>query len=422
MKFQGFVGQSYHLDNIQYECNRTVNLYPELDEAQTGSDGEIGQLVSTPGKVLANTPIVGQGGVRGLYTTTQGLCFYVVGPTLYQLVGTQVPFSSIAIGTLLTQSGVVNFTDNNGLLVLVDGPNGYSYKNGVFAQIIDPSWQGATNCWTFDEYFLFNVPNTNGFYWSDLNAVTFTLAGGSGVAYKQGNSDPIVNFVVFNRLIWLVGSQTTEVWTDNPGGNTTFQRIPGPYIQHGLLAPNSLAYTEFGALWIAQSPRGGANVVMTNGYGTQRVSTYAVEQALQRYGQSLVNATGFTYQQNGHEFYQINPPDGSSSWVYDITISTGVGKPTWHERTFTDSQGVESRDLADNACVFQGYNLVGDYSTGNIYSLDYNAYTDNGKLITRTRVAPHLTDEYNRIFYNMFTLKCRTGVGLEALSGNNPNR
>lgn len=414
--FKAFVSPSYILDNIQYEMSRAINLYPELNENNTGTDNNVFSFISTPGLTLALTQAGFLGGIRNIYQTTTGLCYFVVGNAIYQLTLTSGTFHSAFIGTLLTSSGPANMVENNGILVVVDGVNGYYLQNGTFKQIVDPAWQGANFVCSFDGYFLFNVPGTNQFYWSDLNSISFTVAGGYGVDAKQGNSDPIIGMVVFARLLWLIGSQTTEVWTDNPGGTQTFQRIPGPYLQWGCLAPQSLVFTEYGALWIAQSPRGGASVVMTppQGYSVGQVSTTCVDEQLQKYGQSLVGATAFVYQQKGHMFYQINPVGGTSSWVYDITQSMKTGQNVWHERTYTSPQGVQSRHLADNACVFSGYNLCGDYSAPNIYILDYNNYTDNGQTITRTRIAPHIASGFNRVFFNALTIMCRTGVGQPA--------
>lgn len=412
--FKGFIGNSYFNENIQYEASRSVNLYLEADENASGPDEDIGQMVSTPGLTVAIGDVSSIANTRGCWTDTAGNAYFASGSGIYQILEDSNIFSADLIGTILTTSGPVRFADNVGLLWIVDGPNGYVWQNSIFTQILDPSWQGADFVVVYDDQFIFNVPGTNHFYWADINSPTFTVAGGAGVDAKQGNSDPIIGITVFARLLWLIGSQTTEIWTDNPGGTTTFQRIPGPYLQLGCLAPGSIAYSEFGTIWVATNQRGGAIVVMTpaQGYSTTRISNFCVEQQLQKYGQSLEGATAFIYQQNGHTFYVLNPVNGTSSWVYDITMSVIASQPCWHERTYTNAQNIESRALPDNACTLNGFNLVGDYKSANIYFYDFNNFTDNGAIITRRRITTHVAGPgFTRVFHNALTIECRTGVG-----------
>ncbi len=414
--FSGFIGPAYTLDSVQFDCQRSINLYVEPDEAKGGTDGNYGQLVATPGLYLAVLVASGVSSIRGLYQSTTGEVYAAAGNAVYQITETLGVFTATSIGTLQTASGYVNFADNAGLLWIVDGPNGYVWQNSTFTQINDPSWQGADYVVVLADQFIFNVPGTNEFYWSDINAPTFTLAGGYGVDAKQGNSDPIISMQVYGLFLWLVGSQTTEIWTTNPGATTSYQRIPGPYLQTGCLAGQTFQYTEYGGIWLSQNPRGGAQVVMTppQAYTVQRISTFAVEQALQQYSQADIElSTGFFYQQKGHIFYQLNPggQNALTSWVYDVTVSEQLQQPIWHERTFTPVSNIQTRHLADNHAVLNGYHLVGDYSNGNLYVLDPSTYTDNGFTITRTRISPHVAEGFNRVFHHALTIEMTTGLG-----------
>jgi hypothetical protein len=408
---KGFCGTSYQLDALQFDCQRSIGLYPEADEMGGGTDSNITRMVSTPGLVLA---AIFQGNyIRGLYEASSGAVYFVCSNTCYQLNETNGVFTVDIIGYLVTSSGPVNFADNAGIVVLVDGPNGYYWQNSTFTQINDPSWQGANFVVLLADQFIFNVPGSNQFYWSDINSITFTTAGGSGVDAKQGNSDPIAAMQVYGLFLWLVGTQTTEVWTTNPSATTSYQRIPGPYIQSGALAGQSFCYTEFGGIWLSQNPRGGAQVVMTppQGYTIARISTFAIEQVLQKYSLADIQAsTAFVYQKKGHVFYQLNPGNGLSSWVYDITLSNLLGSPQWHERTYTNPLNQQSRHLADNHAILNGYHIVGDYSAPKLYVLDSDTFTDNGHVITRERTAPHVSSGFNRIFYSAFTLEMQTGL------------
>ncbi|MGH7745015.1 MAG: hypothetical protein ACREQ5_09480, partial [Candidatus Dormibacteria bacterium] len=243
-------------------------------------------------------------------------------------------------------------------------------------------------------------------------------------ATKSGNADPIAGMVVFQRQLWLIGTQTSEIWYD-VGGTVTFQRLQGPYNELGCIAPDTIATSDEAVYFVATSQRSGPYVVRSYGNSTQRVSSLPVDLALGSYGQSLISATGFTYNQDGSSFYAINPKNGTSSWYFDETMATLLGAmaPAWAERTYTLppgtpvgyglAPGVEVRHLADNHWFYANqYHLVGDYNSPNVYFFDFSNGTDNNAWITRTRQAPHVASERNRIFYYNFRLICQVGVGV----------
>jgi hypothetical protein len=420
MRFPKFCGPSYTLRTIPYDCQRCVNWFPEVDELFTGKDNEIKQLLPTPGLTLAGNLSLTGDSIRGLYTTSTGLCFCVAGNTLYQLSDTPPNVKAIVIGNLNTSNGPINatmFADNGTYLMFCDnGGYGYSYdfaNGGNFTELTfqaNPGFLGAGSVNYYDGYFICNQPGTNIFFWSDIEQPTFTNA--LSFDSKSGYPDPIAGIVVINRNLWLIGTQTTEIWYDQPSGNTVFQRIQGPFIESGCVDGNTIQKTEAGAYWVSQNLRGGAWAVVTNGYNVQSISTQAQQLAWQSYG-SLVGSTSFVYQEDGHLFYVINLPNSNTQWVYDNTTSQILGVPTWHERTYTQSDGTIGRALPDCHAYYQTYHLVGDYSSPNIYYYDYKNYTDNGAVITRDRVAPHISSDMVRLFYNMFQVDGNFGTGTE---------
>jgi len=270
-------------------------------------------------------------------------------------------------------SGGTNYTPGtyvNSLEYIGVGTGSSATVNSViaseaFEQIVDPDWQGANYVTVLDSQFIFTVPNSNDFVYSAPNQLLPLSAG--GFSSKSGNSDNINGQFVVNRQLWLLGTQTGEIWVDQPNGVQAFQRTNGPYLQQGCAAlfSTAIAETPNGPIgfFVSQSPRGGPQVYVTNGLTTTKISTQVIDQQLMKYGSNISTATGFTYQYGGHIFYQLNPTNddtSSSSWVYDYTTSIlfGNGIPLWHERTFADSNGQESRDLANNHCMLSSLHLV----------------------------------------------------------------
>lgn len=409
MRFKGFIGPSYQLASIEIDCQRTINLYPQMDEAQTGKDGEVMALIGTPGLSLLGT--YGTGPIRGVWYTTTGVLYVVSGNTLYSVSSTWVATS---IGTLLTSSGPVDVADNGFQLVIVDGLNGYYVDftiPGTLTQITDLNWLGSNKVTYQDSYFIFSAPNSAEFYLSDLNGITFTAPANTA---KNGLPDKIIAQVSFNRNLWLFGDLTTEVWFDSGDNLNPFQYISGSMMEYGCAAAFSIAQLFNTIFWLGKDKTGSGVVFMANGYAPQRISTHAVETAIQSYSRHD-DAIAFSYQENGHQFYILTFPTGNATWVFDLETQM------WHERAYT-SQGQFQRIRANcYAHAFGSTHVVGDYANGNLYQMSSNVYSDNGAAITRQRITPHTSADMNQVFYKRLQLDIESGVGLDGIGqGTNP--
>ena len=165
------------------------------------------------------------------------------------------------------------------------------------------------------------------------------------------------------------------------------------------------------------------------GYETKRISTHAIEVAIQSYP-TMADAIGFTYQIGGHIFYELTFPTGDATWVYDD--STGL----WHQRAWTDQNGILHRDRVNCVAYINGTNLAGDHSTGTIYQMDPGYYYDDAGgvagPISYIRSFPHITSgvipspqlpgaktvissDGNRMKFNWFQadIECGNGPGVD---------
>lgn len=400
MRFPGFIGPSYTLTSVNADCQRCINLYPELDETGTGKEKEVASLVGTPGlKLLAS---IGSGPVRGVYTASTGTLYVVSGNTLFKV---DSGWNSQTLGTLLSNSGPVSLADNGIQLFLVDGTNGYyvTLATDVFTQVTDPNFLGADQVATQDGYFIFNEPGTKKFYISGLEAVTFNALD---IASKEGTPDNIVGLVSDQRNLYLFGSLSTEVFYDS-GATFPFERIQGAYIPVGCMAAFSIAKLQQAVYLLGQDTNGRGIVYRVQGYQAQRISTHALEKVISGFSaSSLSSARAWTYVQGGHGFYCLNFPGAESTWVFDTTTNL------WHERASLNL-GTLTRHKSDCAAFAYGNNIVGDYQSGNVYALDSQTYSDNGSPIPRIRSAPHITEGLNRVFHSHFQLDMETGVGID---------
>lgn len=407
MRFQGFVGPSYTLQTLNADCQRCVNLYPEMNEVGRGKEGEVASLVSTPGLSLKATLSVGP--TRGLYYSSDNTLYAVSYNVVYKLDSSFVPTT---IATLSTYEGPVSFADNGTTLAFVDGEKGYGSTLGssVATEFSDPDFKPADKVVFQDGYFIFNEKGTGRFFISELNSIDFDALD---IATAEGNPDDIISIISDHRDLWLFGTQSTEVFYNSGNADFPFERISGAFVEHGCAAAFSVAKMNNSVFWLSRDDKGDGIVYMAKGYQPQRISTHAVEYAIRGYA-NIENATAYTYQANGHFFYVLNFPSADTTWVYDT--STGM----WHERVST-VDGVFMKHRSHVHAFAFNKHIVGDYETGKVYEMSPEFLSDDGNEITRMRTAPHVSSGLKRVFYKSFQLDMETGVGLDgSAQGSDP--
>ncbi len=402
MLLPGFIGPGYTLQSIVADCQRCVNWYPEMNELRTQADGEQTSLIQVPG--LRKLATIGQGPIRGVHMTSAGKLAVVSGSGVYRV---NPDYSYSLAGNLLTLTGLVSMADNGSQLVIVDGPYGYtiSLVDGTMLQIGDDGFAGGTAVVFQDGYFITNAPGTGQFNISGLyNGQAWN---GLDMGVAEGSPDNLVVAVSNQRQLWLLGAETTEVWWDSGDANFPFTRIDGAYIEFGCAAAHTAKKLNNSVVWLGGGSKANGIVWMSQGFVPRRLSNHAVEYAISQAG-DLSTASAWTYQDSGHQFYCLNLPSASTTWVYDTATNQ------WSERVYNGRIGLERHRASCYAWAFNTH-VVGDYQNGNIYALDRQKATDDGTPLIRFRSAPHLSDAMNRVFYSEFQLSMSAGIGLDGL-------
>jgi hypothetical protein len=265
----------------------------------------------------------------------------------------------------------------------------------------DGAFTGADVVDVVDNYFVYNRPNTQ--QWGSSNILS-PISSQLAFSSKDGAPDNLVSMIVDHREVYLLGETSSEVWIDSGLFPFAFQRIPGTSTQHGIAAKFSVARLGNSFAYLSKNIRGDGQVMMMNGYTPTRISTHAVEYSIE--GGVISDARAWTYLIEGHEVYVMSFPTLDLTWAYDI--ASGM----WHKWLWVDSNNVYHRHRGNCHSHFQGMNLVGDHSNGQIYMLDSNNYTDNGNEIRRLRRTPHLISDYQRQYFHELQIHFQPGVGL----------
>ena len=421
------LGSSYVIRSVNAADNRMVNLYPEV--VPEGGK-EPAYLQRCPGLSFRKT--VGTGPIRGLWTL--GDYLYVVSGNEFYKLDRNYNFSGLnqllsedggfilleddetillesalpSYVGLISGTGPVSMADNGTQIFIAANPDGYIYNSDTdtFQQITDPDFPGAVTVGYLDGYFVFNEPNSQRVW------VTQLLDGLSidplDFASAEGSPDGLVSLIIDHREAWLFGTNSVEVWYNSGDPLFPLTRIQGAYNEIGCIAPYSVAKMDNSVFWLGADARGQGIVYRANGYQGVRVSTHAVEFAIQGYS-NLADAVGYTYQQDGHTFYVLNFTDADTTWVYDA--ATGA----WHERAGF-AKGDFTRHRGNCHARFNGEPVLGDYENGKLYAFDLDVYSDAGvtqKWLRRWRALAPGSNDLKRTAHHSLQIDCETGVGLD---------
>ena len=368
-----------------FTANVTVlgGIITVVTPVNEGADYVVGDalgITTLSGISTANVTAGGTGGTDGTYTAVP-----LTGGTGTGALGTVVVSGGAVTTLTITTQGVDYLITDT--LSAASGSIGST--TGFTAVVASISGTG----------FDYQVVNVHGAAFDPLY-----------IAAKSGYPDPLVSVIVMHREIWLIGQLTSEIWYDAGSADFPFQAMPGAFIEHGCIAPYSVAAQDLSVFWLSQDKQGQTIVLEGAAYQAHRISTNAIENEIRNYA-TLADAIGFCYQQEGHVYYVLTFPTGNATWVYDKSIGL------WHQRAWTDSQGNLNRHRAN--CVMNAYNTIicGDWQNGNLYAWDLDTSTDNGQPISRIRALPHLLEELNRVFYHKLIVDMQVGTDDGSIDG-----
>lgn len=380
--------------SVRFSAQRRLNVFVEIvkdgDRQTMAWYGTAG--LSLFGSSLGDTP------VRGMFQ--MGDYLYVVHRgTLYQINNAGTATSR---GTLSTTEGRVDMTGDGTYVALVDGTAGYTFHTGTntFATITDGDFPDTCNtCAYLAGRVLVDKNGTGEFYCgASYNPTSWDA---TEFASAESSPDDLVRVWVDGGEIVLFGGRTTEFWGNTGAADFPYGPVQGAAVDYGLAARWSVAQLGNSTAFLAQNRQGQLQVVMLNGYQPRVISNPDFETAINRYTVKS-DATALSYVYAGHPFYQLNFPTEGKSWLFDM--HSGL----WGELEYGTAGARHRAEIASN---FNGRTIVSDYSTGQLYVLDPDVYTDNGVVCARELITRHVFGE-EPVTLREVWLDMETGVGL----------
>lgn len=370
------------------DTQQLINWYTETDPQDTRTPKYI---VPTPGNTLFCT--AGSGVIRGLYVFNS-LLYAVSGNTLYEITTGGVATSR---GTLGTSTGVVQFCDNGPTqgtqMMIIDGSSSYYTFVAGAGSLVSHTGSNFTTAATLtyqDGYGIFNQNDLTGRFWL-TNLEDMTTITGTNFATLTSTPSQLVAVISDSVRLYLLGSQSLEVWYNSGDPNFTFTRVPNSIYFRGCNAAYSVQKLDNSIIWLGTTSYGHPQIYQMRGEAPPIViSTPQMEYTMSQYSKRS-DAISFAMIMNGHEFYVVTFPTANVTWVYDCRTRE------WHNR----QSGASGRWIANCFAFFNSNYYIGDFNaTGNIYQLSQSATTENGVAINRTLTSPHFNDKDERLFVN----------------------
>lgn len=382
--------------SLPVSAERLINLYAEQTQATAKAPVV---LHGTPGlkeflDLGTNAPILGMHFFNNLLYVVSGNAVYTVnaGGIVTKIGDT---------GTIVKP---VQILDNSVEVVILDNANGATATatDVSISSIDDPDFRNPSSMTFLDGYVIYTERETDVWFISDLrdarsyNALDFTRA--------EADSDKAVRAFATYKELWIFGERSIELYSNTGNPAFPFETQQGASLQQGCGAVLSVAQIKNAITWLGED----GTVQSAVGYSPRKISTPAIDEKIRKIA-DISDAYGFTYTQEGHDFYVLTFP-GDFTICYDFTVGE------WHERKSFESP---VWDVTSHEFAF-GKNLVGSSKNGKIYELDLDTYTEDGEEIERIVQTPPFWGEKNTIYLDRMEIDFEPGIGLTLGLGSDP--
>lgn len=410
--YPGFLGPSSQVQSPVSDLERTVNLYYEPADQESGRPA----LYPTPGmRGFLSAPVV-DAGTRALRQMNDRT-FAVIGTGIYEVFINQTAqrYGTVAVDRNLAQFEFNGVVPNQALAA--SGTNGYLLNLAVTPPTVTQVLTG--DCYQIgmlDSYFIAFNPVTGRIRIS---------AAGDGTTWdptqfqtRSTQPDAWKAMIVRAPDIWLIGDQSGDFWYD--AGNFPFPFAPRTGFTHyyGIVAPFSLAASSRTVMWLSKNQDGIGLLVRADGYAPQPVGSYAFDTAMAQYAATsrIDDAEGTMMQWAGHIWYVLQFPSAKHTWAYDLRTNKFFELGHWNA-----ARGDHDAWNPRAHCVSFGVHLVGDGSN-QLSVLDSAIGTEaNGDPIRRLRQPPALIAQNgSRVFVDRFELGMQPGLGMQFGQGQDP--
>lgn len=396
------VGPTYTSRSLNVASQVTSNFYIEINQAAPDNQA-IAAFQPFPGLTSWATT-TGQDRGLGVYKNE---LYKVGGNTLYKIGADAIVTT---IGTIAGGGRCVLTEDNNNLIITTGSTKPYSY-NGTTLTIGTDVDLHTSNTVTYIKNRVVYDGNEGDICFADLG--TPLSVNSANVTSADNKPDDTIAVYAFKDQLFAYGDNSIVPYYNSGSGNPPFDVIQNSVQEIGLHAVHSLSNNNNAMFFLGSDKQPYA----LTGLQPQSIGNPAIGQAIDQYA-NTTDAIGECFSFNNQNFYLLSFPQ-HETWLF----TEGAG---WTNLSYRNtSTGDAEAHLISSYAKCYGKNLVSDRRNGNVYELDFNAFTDNGDTIIRQRDTAKISGKSfgfpgKEIFMERLEIVVERGVGLITGQGSDP--
>ena len=384
------VGPTYTNRSLPVNSQITRNFYIEVNQ----EGGEPVALMPFPGLKSFATIGTSSETDRGIGEYNGGL-YKVSGNTLYSVNSFGIETS---LGTIPGTEQCDLVSDGVSLVITYGTGKPITWNGSVLTTGTDVDLPNASTSAYINRRIVYDGTGAS-IAFADLDAALDVNS--FNVTTVSSSPDAVLAVIEHDLQILVFTAKTITPYYNSGAGNPPFDVIQNAVRNVGLKAIHSLASNKDFVYFL------GADLMVYRyaGLQAQAIGNPAIGQAIEGYT-APESAVGFTFTFHSQNFYYLSFP-GEESWLFNessgwTNLANGV---------LGDSH------LMNSYVNIYGKHLVGDRTSGNIYELDEDTYTDKSLVIQRQRDTVQLSGKTfgqpgAEVFMESLELILETGTSL----------
>lgn len=365
-------------------------MYPEI----VPSGKTPTALLSFPGLTLKYTGTSGKD--RGCHEMN-GKIYKIEGTTLYELDSN---YTATSKGTIAGSNYCI-MEDDGVNLIISTGATRYQYvqQTGVLSEFSDVSHEPGNSAAFLNNQMIYDGTNQD-FLVANVGAPSTFNALNVGTA--ESNPDDCTRVFVKDTVLYLIGPKSIEPWWNSGSGNPPFSRINQSIRSVGAASPYAVTDSKTYLYFLSDD----GQMYRFSQFREFSVTPTAISKTFSTYTLTDAKLTAI----NIESMYMIivEFPTSAKTWMYLENTET------WTELTSTN---LETRHPIGSYVKAFNTHLICDYSNGNLYELDFDAFTNNGDVIIRERIGKPFDSMQvtkqpgQKLVMRRMRLVCETAVG-----------
>lgn len=218
-------------------------------------------------------------------------------------------------------------------------------------------------------------------------------------ATAESSPDGITFCKALGKILYIVGPDTTELWTISSGDGFPLIPLASATIEIGSKAAGTVKSLADGFAFVGKDNQ----VYLVKGSGFSIISTAYVSRLIE--GTDPDELLALTWTRGGNEFYTLH----GDGWTVEYNAGTGL----WHTRY----SGSDGQWIAGYAAEAFGETIFGHRVNGNYYTMEPDLFTEAGEEMLWGFDTPVIHSAPDGLEFQRIDLVTETGDGI---SGSTP--